>query len=63
LVNIELEISQNATKHFPHGTFNKEMLAKLQHYGGNTDFVDFSKNIYIVLFFTFHGESNTDSYL
>ena len=60
---LEQNILDGAKKHFPANTPNVEMLAELQHYGGKTNLIDFSKNLYIALFFACDGSLDKDGRL
>ncbi len=50
-LNIEEDTVKSAKRHFSHTTSNIEVLTELQHYGGKTTLIDFTRNIYIALFF------------
>ena len=52
---VEKNIVEEAKKHIRPGALNIEVLTELQHYGGKTALLDFSKNIYIALFFACNG--------
>ena len=52
---IQKEIIERAKKYFPHSTSDFEILTELQHYGGKTNLIDFSKNFLIALFFACDG--------
>ena len=56
LTTIEDEIVEKAKKHFSVETTKIEILSELQHYGGKTNLIDFSRNFYIALFFACDGE-------
>ena len=53
--SIEQNIVEEARQHIRPGALNIEILTELQHYGGKTALLDFSKNIYIALFFACNG--------
>lgn len=53
---IEREIVKKAHSYFPDGTRNLRVLTELQHYGGKTTLIDFTKNMLIALFFACNGE-------
>ncbi len=53
--SIEQNIVEEARQHLRPGALNIEILTELQHYGGKTALLDFSKNIYIALFFACNG--------
>ena len=53
---IEKEIVEKAKKHFPDKTSNIEILTVLRHFEGNVNLIDFSRNLYVALFFACHGE-------
>ncbi len=61
--NIEKETVEKAKKHFPDQTSNIEILTELQHYGGKTNCIDFSRNLYIALFFACNGNFEKDGEL
>ena len=42
---------------------DEDILSELQHYGGKTNFIDFSHDVYIALFFACHGEYESDGRL
>ena len=54
--NIEDEILERAKRHFADSASNIEMLTDLQHYHGKTNLIDFSRNLYIALFFACDGK-------
>lgn len=54
--NIEKEILESVKRHFADNVSNIEMLTDLQHYHGKTNLIDFSRNLYIALFFACDGE-------
>ena len=53
--SVEKDIVEKARQHIRPGAPNIEILTELQHYGGKTALLDFSKNIYIALFFACDG--------
>ncbi len=53
--SIEQNIIEGAKKHFRLGALNIEVLTELQHYGGKTTLLDFSKDLHIALFFACDG--------
>ncbi len=53
--SIEQNIIEGVKKHFRLGALNIEVLTKLQHYGGKTALLDFSKDLHIALFFACDG--------
>ena len=50
-LNIEGDTVKSAKRHFSPTTSNIEVLTQLQHYGGKTTLIDFTRNIYVALFF------------
>ncbi len=58
--DIEKEIVEKARKHFPAQTSNIEILTVLRHYGGRVNLIDFSRNLYVALFFACNGEFGED---
>ena len=60
---IEKEIIDKAKRHFRSGATDGEILIELQHYGGKTPLIDFSKNFLIALFFACNGEHKGDGRL
>ena len=55
---MEKEIVENAGKMYPSKTEAHEILTDLQHFGGKTNMIDFSRNIHIALFFACQGNTN-----
>ncbi len=62
-VDIEKEIVEKAKRYFPPNTSNIEILTDLRHYGGNVTLIDFSRNLYVALFFACNGNFNKDGEL
>lgn len=54
--NAENEILQRARRIYPDGTSKKEIMTDLQHFRGKTNLIDFSRSLYIALFFACDGE-------
>ena len=54
--NIEEEILKKAKRHFADNSSNIEMLTDLQHFQGKTNLIDFSRDLYIALFFACDGK-------
>ena len=63
ILGVEKQIIDGARKHLPDGASNIEVLTALQHYGGKTNLIDFTKNLYIALFFACDGEFGDDGQL
>ena len=61
--NIEEEILERAKRHFADSASNIEILTDLQHFHGKTNLIDFSRNLYIALFFACDGEHHEDGEL
>ena len=60
LLEMEKNIVDEAKSHFSPSVSNIEVLTDLQHYGGETALIDFTRNIYIALFFACHGSPDKD---
>ena len=58
--DVEKEIVEKAQKHFPARTSNIEILTVLRHYGGRVNLIDFSRNLYVALFFACNGKFGKD---
>ena len=58
--DIEEEIVKKARKHFPDQTSNIEILTVLRHFDGNVNLIDFSRNLYVALFFACNGKFGKD---
>ena len=56
-------IIENAKRHFDPKFSDFETLAHLQHYGGKTPLIDFSRNMLIALFFACSKEFNKTGYI
>ena len=54
--DIEKEILEKAKRLFADSTSNIEILTDLQHFHGKTNLIDFSRNLYIALFFSCYGD-------
>ena len=52
---VEEDIVEKAQQHIRPDATNIEVLTELQHYGGNTALLDFTKDIHIALFFACDG--------
>ena len=62
--NIEKDILlEKAKRHSVDSASNIEILTDLQHYHGKTNLIDFSRNLYIALFFACNGEHHEDGEL
>ncbi len=57
---IEKEIVEKARRLFPDKTSNIEILTDLRHYGGKVNLIDFTRNVYMALFFACDGRFNKD---
>ena len=62
-VHIEKEIVGRAKRHFPHNTSMIEILTELRHFNGDVTLIDFSRNLYVALFFACNGEFAEDGEL
>ena len=60
ILEIEQKIVRRAKHHIRPGAANLEVLTDLQHYGGTTALIDFTKNIFVALFFACDGSPNED---
>ena len=56
VLDVEKQIIQNARTHLQDGASDIEVLTELQHYGGKTNLIDFTKNLHIALFFACTGK-------
>ncbi len=61
--NIEEEILERAKRLFADSASKIEVLTDLQHFHGKTNLIDFSRNLYIALFFACDGEHHEDGEL
>ena len=57
---IEKEIVDSARRHFPDKTSNIEILTDIRHYGGKVNLMDFTRNLYVALFFACNGDFDQD---
>ena len=55
---IQDTIIDDVRSRFKIGTQDEDILSELQHYGGKTNFIDFSHDVYIALFFACHGDGD-----
>ena len=63
LLDMEKEIVEKANRYFSPDTSNIEILTDLRHYGGNVTLIDFSRNLYVALFFACNGKFEDDGEL
>lgn len=56
----EKAIVDDARPYFPGGTRNVDILTDLQHYGGKTTLVDFTRSVYVALFFACSADEYDD---
>ena len=63
ILDMEKEIVEKAKRCFPPDTSNIEILTDLRHYGGNVTLIDFSRNLYVALFFACNGKFEDDGEL
>lgn len=49
--DIEKEIVEKAKTHFPDNASNIEILTEIRHYGGKVNLIDFTRSLYVALFF------------
>ena len=56
VADVEQGIVEKARQHIRPGASDVEVLTELQHYGGKTALIDFSKDLHIALFFACDGE-------
>lgn len=54
--HIEKDTVKKARRLLPRGSKEVEILTDMQHYGGKTNLIDFSHNVFIALFFACNGE-------
>ena len=59
----EREIIEKAKRLFPPNTSNVEILTDLRHYGGKVNFIDFTFDLYVALFFACNGTMKQDGQL
>ena len=59
----EKEIVEKAKRLFSPNTNNVEILTDLRHYGGKVNFIDFTLDLYVALFFACNGKINMDGQL
>ena len=57
---IEEDIIEQARKYFPDKTSNIEILTDIRHSGGKVNLIDFTRNIYMALFFACNGDFDED---
>ena len=57
---IEEEIVEKARRLFPDKTSNIEILTDLRHYGGKVNLIDFTRSLYVALFFACNGRFKKD---
>ena len=57
---IEKEIVEKAKIYFPDQASNIEILTDIRHYGGKVNLIDFTRNLYMALFFACNGGFNED---
>lgn len=60
LLEIEKSIVDRAKTYFLPGVSNIEVLTELQHHGGKTSLIDFTRDIHIALFFACNGNPKKD---
>lgn len=60
LLEMEKHVVDEARNHLSPRVSNIEVLTDLQHYGRETALIDFTRNIYIALFFACYGSSDKD---
>ena len=53
--HVDSEASLNPTEEDPEETINLEILTEIQHYGGETNLIDFTTDYFIALFFACDG--------
>ena len=58
VLDVEENIVKDARKHLQDGASDMEVLTALQHYGGKTNLIDFTKNLHIALYFACKDEIN-----
>ena len=57
-IDVEKDITlKEAKEHFPTNTSNIDILTEIQHHGGNTSLLDFTRNLHIALFFACDGRN------
>ena len=59
-LDMEQDVVETAKQHISPSALNIEVLTELQHYGGKTTLLDFSKDTHIALFFACDGKFDED---
>lgn len=62
-IDIEQEIVEAAKRHLSSNDKNVEILTDLRHFGGDTTLIDFSRSLFVALFFACNGEYEKDGEL
>ena len=57
---IEKEIVEKVRRLFPDKTSNIEILTDIRHYGGKVNLIDFTRSLYVALFFACNGNLNDE---
>ena len=58
---IEEEIVKEARKHFPDRASNIEILTDIRHFSGKVNLIDFTRSLYVALFFACNSAFDEDS--
>ena len=61
--NDENEIIEDVRPYFPPHSSNIEILSDLRHFGGDTAIIDFSRDLFVALFFACNGELDKEGEL
>ncbi|MBC6428862.1 MAG: FRG domain-containing protein [Cellvibrionales bacterium] len=63
-IDIEKNMIEHArSRYFRPDSTAQEILTDLQHFGGLTNLIDFSRNMFVALFFACNGETDKDGYV
>ena len=62
-VDIEKEIVENVRGYFSTAASNVECLTDLRHFGADTTLIDFSRSLFVALFFACDGDPEEDGHL
>ena len=63
LQHAEREIIEKTRRFFPPNTSNIEILTDLRHYEGKVNLIDFTRDLYVALFFACHGKFTREGQL
>ena len=60
ILAVEKDIITETKQHFPSNATNITILTDIQHHGGKTALIDFTKNVHIALYFACNGSFDKD---